>query len=213
MTDAVLVYLAGDALVGIVAFQAVVLLVVAQQRRPLVASPTLGVGAAAMPRVSLLVPARNEEANIGACVRSLLAQTYPRLEILVLDDRSEDATRRSSRSAGARPPARGAGGRGAAARLDGQELGVPPLALAATGEVLLFADADTVFVDPDAVDGIVGTLRASRADLVSGLPNSAWGRGARRCWSRCSTGRSSRSRRWPWRASGVGRREPAPSGS
>ena len=44
------------------------------------------------PLVSILVPARNEERCIEACVRSLLAQRYAPLEILVLDDQSSDAT-------------------------------------------------------------------------------------------------------------------------
>ena len=44
------------------------------------------------PSVSVLVPARNEEANIGPCVRSLLAQEYPDFEVLVLDDESDDKT-------------------------------------------------------------------------------------------------------------------------
>src|SRR5438105_15109749 len=46
----------------------------------------------AWPFLSILIPARNEEANIAACVRSLVAQRYERLEVLVLDDLSEDAT-------------------------------------------------------------------------------------------------------------------------
>ena len=41
-----------------------------------------------LPSVTVVVPARNEAANIGACVRSLLAQEYPtgRLRIVVIDD-------------------------------------------------------------------------------------------------------------------------------
>ncbi|HMD80572.1 MAG TPA: glycosyltransferase, partial [Anaerolineales bacterium] len=38
------------------------------------------------------IPARNEERNIGACVGALLAQDYPNLEVIVLDDRSSDST-------------------------------------------------------------------------------------------------------------------------
>jgi chlorobactene glucosyltransferase len=44
------------------------------------------------PKVSLLVPARNEEHNIRRCIESLLRQDYPDFEIIVLDDNSTDKT-------------------------------------------------------------------------------------------------------------------------
>jgi chlorobactene glucosyltransferase len=46
------------------------------------------------PRIGVIIPARDEEANIGACLRSLLAQDYPqdRLHVTVVDDHSADAT-------------------------------------------------------------------------------------------------------------------------
>ena len=44
------------------------------------------------PRVSVIIPARNEAANIERCVRSVLAQSWPHLEVIAVDDRSEDAT-------------------------------------------------------------------------------------------------------------------------
>jgi chlorobactene glucosyltransferase len=46
------------------------------------------------PHISVVVPARDEEANIGACLRSLLAQDYPdnRLHLVVVDDHSADRT-------------------------------------------------------------------------------------------------------------------------
>ena len=49
---------------------------------------------AILPSVTVVVPARNEAGNIGACLRSLLAQQYPteRLRIVVVDDDSEDDT-------------------------------------------------------------------------------------------------------------------------
>ncbi|MGH7197776.1 MAG: glycosyltransferase [Candidatus Omnitrophota bacterium] len=46
----------------------------------------------APPLVSVIVPARNEEKNIENCLTHLLKQTYPRLEIIVVDDRSTDRT-------------------------------------------------------------------------------------------------------------------------
>jgi chlorobactene glucosyltransferase len=44
------------------------------------------------PLISACIPARDEERNIRACVESMLAQDYPNLEVIVLDDRSTDAT-------------------------------------------------------------------------------------------------------------------------
>jgi glycosyltransferase involved in cell wall biosynthesis len=44
------------------------------------------------PAVSLVVPARNEARNIETAMRSLLAQRWPALEVVAVDDRSEDAT-------------------------------------------------------------------------------------------------------------------------
>src|SRR5437764_590720 len=44
------------------------------------------------PLVSIILPARNEEQDIGRCVRSLLDQDYPNIELIVVDDRSTDRT-------------------------------------------------------------------------------------------------------------------------
>src|SRR6185436_11647222 len=46
----------------------------------------------AAPLVSLVVAARDEERNVESAARSLLAQTYPALEIIAVDDRSTDRT-------------------------------------------------------------------------------------------------------------------------
>ncbi len=175
MTAMVLDHLAGNAIVGIISFQVVVLLIVFSNAVVL-GRPGRDRAGAPKPLVSLLVPARNEEANIRACVRSLLAQSYPHLEIIVLDDRSEDGTRRLLELERARD--------GRLIVLAGED---PPigwtgknwachqLSIAAHGEVLLFADADTVFVEPDAVLGIVRGLQARRADLLSALPRQVLG--------------------------------------
>lgn len=48
--------------------------------------------AADAPLVSVVIPARNERHNIEACVRSALDASYPALEVIVVDDRSEDGT-------------------------------------------------------------------------------------------------------------------------
>src|SRR2546422_11078454 len=46
------------------------------------------------PHVSIIVPVRNEEATIDACVASLLAQDYPDFDVTLIDDASTDATPR-----------------------------------------------------------------------------------------------------------------------
>lgn len=178
MIDAVLLQLSGDAIVGIVVFQSVIVLIVLSNAAVLL-RPRRDRGMPPRPFVSLLVPARNEEANVGACVRSLLAQTYPHLEVLVLDDRSEDGTRavleservRDARLAvltGDEPPP----------GWTGKNWACHQLSLAARGDVLVFSDADTTFVASDAVERIVDTLHASRADLLSGLPRQRLGSAA-----------------------------------
>ncbi|MFN3246543.1 MAG: glycosyltransferase family 2 protein [Leptonema sp. (in: bacteria)] len=44
------------------------------------------------PFVSIIIPARNEEENIGECIKSLLNQRYENFEIIVVDDNSQDRT-------------------------------------------------------------------------------------------------------------------------
>src|SRR4051794_33896054 len=44
------------------------------------------------PRVTILVPAKDEDASIRACLESALAQDYPNFELLAIDDRSTDRT-------------------------------------------------------------------------------------------------------------------------
>jgi glycosyltransferase involved in cell wall biosynthesis len=124
------------------------------------------------PRVSAIIPARNEEANIAACVRSLLAQGLPGddLEIIVADDDSEDRTAEIVREI-------------AASNSGVQLIAVPPLpegwlgkthALCAAveqarGEWLLFTDADTRH-EPGRLAGVVERAEREGLDLVSFSP-------------------------------------------
>ncbi len=57
-------------------------------------SPVVTAPADQVPAVAIIIPARNEAANIGACLLSLTGQNYPsdRLRIVVIDDGSSDGT-------------------------------------------------------------------------------------------------------------------------
>lgn len=124
--------------------------------------------AAAVPSVSVIVPARNESVNIEACVGSLTGSDYPDFEIVVVDDRSDDDTAERAR----RVPL------GRARRIevvDGAELpegwlGKPWAcaqgAAAATGDVLLFTDADTIH-QPALLGRAVAGLTEDGADLLT----------------------------------------------
>lgn len=130
--------------------------------------PSGSPGEEALPPVSIVVPARNEEHNIGACVTSLAAQDYPDFEILVVDDRSEDRTAEIVRGL---PK-----GRARSIRLiDGAPL--PPGwfgkpwachqgAQAATGSLLLFTDADTIH-EADLLARSVRALEEDQAGAVT----------------------------------------------
>jgi chlorobactene glucosyltransferase len=45
-----------------------------------------------LPLISVIIPARNEARNIRRCLQALISQNYPNYELIVVDDRSEDAT-------------------------------------------------------------------------------------------------------------------------
>ena len=70
------------------------------------------------PTVSVIVPARNEEASLGACLESLAAQTGVSFEIIVVDDASTDRTREIAQSF---PSVRVVDAGPPPARLDGKE--------------------------------------------------------------------------------------------
>ena len=55
-------------------------------------SSETGSGAATQPLVTVVIPARNEEASIEACLSSVLTQDWTNLQVIVIDGASDDAT-------------------------------------------------------------------------------------------------------------------------
>jgi glycosyltransferase involved in cell wall biosynthesis len=91
--------------------------------------------------VSVIVPARNEETCLGACLESLVAQTGVNFEIIVVDDASTDRTHEIAQSF---PSVRVIDGNPPPAGWTGKNNAMAAGAKGARGEWLLFTDADTV---------------------------------------------------------------------
>ncbi|MBB4638861.1 glycosyltransferase [Longimicrobium terrae] len=127
------------------------------------------------PLVSVIVPARNEAHNIGDCVRALRSSTYPRLEILVVDDGSEDGTGERARAAAEGDPrVRVIDGEPLPAGWFGKPWACEQGVRLARGERIAFCDAD-MRAGPELVGRTVAALAQRDAALLSAIPRQVLG--------------------------------------
>ena len=122
------------------------------------------------PKISVLIPARNEESDLPRCLSSLQQQVYPSFTVTVLDDGSTDRTSSIARTfsdaddrfsvmSGQPLPEDWAGKPWACQQLAGQ----------ADGDLLLFVDADTWFT-PDVLSRTAGLMSRKQPGLFSVMP-------------------------------------------
>jgi chlorobactene glucosyltransferase len=119
--------------------------------------------------VSILIPARNEEARIRPCLDSLIAQDYENREIIVYDDDSTDGTGKILDDYAEKYPklVRVIHGKGLEKGWFGKPHAMQRLSEAASGAWLYFTDADTIH-NPDSLGSAIGQAEFYKADLVSG---------------------------------------------
>jgi chlorobactene glucosyltransferase len=129
------------------------------------------------PLVSVLIPARNEQANLELLLPTLVAQDYANLEIIILNDHSTDRTLEIARGFAAKDSRFQV--------IEGGELlegwlGKPnacrQLATVAGGDILIFTDADTLW-QSDAISLCVKAMQALNADAMCAWPKqilSGW---------------------------------------
>ena len=131
-----------------------------------------------LPRASILVPARNEENNIEACVRSCVGQNYPDFEVIALDDDSQDRTGQILAGlAKQHPQLRVINGKPLPVGWLGKTWACHQLAQAANGELLLFSDADTTH-HPQALVEAIKVLLGEGSDFLTAWPRQivgTWG--------------------------------------
>ena len=122
------------------------------------------------PKVSIILPARNEEDFIRGCLDSLIKQDYPNYEIIVIDDSSDDSTgkiiseyaKKNSKiiPVTAKPKPEGWMGKNWACMEGYKKI---------TGELLLFTDADTKHSE-NVISLAVAQLFSFNLDALSAIP-------------------------------------------
>ncbi|NIK11395.1 glycosyltransferase [Alkalibacillus almallahensis] len=120
--------------------------------------------------ISILIPARNEEGNIRACVESIMAQTVQPIEVLILDDHSTDNTASILESLQQQYP-RLSYWQGASLPEDwkGKVFACHQLSEQAQGDWLLYLDAD-VRLDQEAIAALEPHLAKQKRGMISGFP-------------------------------------------
>ena len=119
------------------------------------------------PLISVCIPARNEERNIRACVEAMLAQDYINLEVIVLDDRSADATPSILADiASGDPRLRPISGSDLPEGWAGKPHALYQASAVAHGEWLCFVDADT-FVMREALSSCYAKAIETNADMFT----------------------------------------------
>ena len=118
------------------------------------------------PTVSVIIPARNEEACLGDCLQSLVSQTGVSFEIIVVDDHSTDHTREIAASF---PQVRVIEAPPLPEGWTGKNNAVTDGARQARGQWLLFTDADTVHL-PESLARALAEAQDNGAELLSYSP-------------------------------------------
>jgi chlorobactene glucosyltransferase len=121
------------------------------------------------PLVSVIVPARNEMRYLRRCLVSILSQNYTNLEVIVVDDCSNDGTLKIAKSIqdsrlkiiNLKKTPSGWSGKSWASQVG---------YLASAGELVLFTDADSFFYNNESISRTVSFLQSEGAHVATGLP-------------------------------------------
>jgi glycosyltransferase involved in cell wall biosynthesis len=130
----------------------------------------------ALPALTVAIPARNETEDLEECLQSLISRTYPKLEILVLDDCSQDKRTPEIIRGFAHAGVRFISGSEPPKSWLAKNFAYDRLADEASGDVLLFCGVDVRF-KPGSLNELVKILLQGRQSMVSILPRNALPKG------------------------------------
>ncbi len=116
--------------------------------------------------ISIIVPARNEAFNLGRLIPSLLRQDYPRFEMLIYDDASDDHSWEVIQAHSSDSRLRGIRGKGPPSGWVGKVYALFQTVPEANGDVYLFLDADAELVDPNALTRLAARFDELGSDHV-----------------------------------------------
>lgn len=123
-----------------------------------------------LPSISVLVPVRNEEGKVGRCLESLAQQDYPDFEIIVVDDKSTDASGRIIAELAKRfSNIKVIQGRESRPGWLGKCNALNHASPHATGDWLVFSDADT-YHHPSSLRDAVSAALKYKVDMISFMP-------------------------------------------
>ncbi|MEK7600039.1 MAG: glycosyltransferase family A protein [Patescibacteria group bacterium] len=125
-----------------------------------------------LPSLTVAIPARNETEDLEACLQSLIASKYPKLEILVLDDCSQNKRTPEIIRGFAHDGVRFIAGKEPPTKWLAKNYGYHQLAEAASGELLLFCGVDIRFT-PDSLNILVETLLQKQKSMISLIPSNS----------------------------------------
>jgi chlorobactene glucosyltransferase len=130
-----------------------------------------------VPLVSVIVSARNEQARIERCLSSLLAQSYPNLEVIAIDDNSTDGTLRIMKDVRRTTQMLPFGKLKIISLNDkpdnwtGKTWASQQGYLQSCGSILLFTDADTDYTHKDTILLTISHMQEENLDVLTGIPH------------------------------------------
>lgn len=125
-----------------------------------------------LPALTVAIPARNETADLEACLSTLVRSNYSKLEILVLDDCSQNIHTPEIIRQFAHDGVRFIAGKPPAKQWLAKNFAYEQLRAEANGELILFCGVDSRF-EPNSLTNIVSTMLDKRKTMMSIIPRNA----------------------------------------